>query len=119
MIYLGGILCCENCFCVGDVVVCVLWNLFIDIVFILVFCWGFCGILILDEDKVVVKWVVSEVSSKCVLLVDVLKYGKIVIYLVLFFIDFDVVIIDIGLVFIVYEELVIKEIELIIVLILC
>lgn len=62
IIYIGGVVCWENWLCVGEVVVMFLCGLMIDQVFIFVFFWSVCGILMLVEDKVMVKWVVVSVS---------------------------------------------------------
>ncbi|MFV8767005.1 DeoR family transcriptional regulator, partial [Yersinia enterocolitica] len=114
MIHSGGTLCRENRSCVGDAAARALRNLSIDIAFISASCWGPRGISTPDEDKVVVKRAVSEVSSKRVLLADASKYGKIATYLALPLTDFDAVITDTGLASTAHEELATKEIELII-----
>lgn len=114
MIHSGGTLCRENRYCVGDAAARALRNLSIDIAFISASCWGPRGISTPDEDKVVVKRAVSEVSSKRVLLADASKYGKIATYLALPLTDFDAVITDTGLASTAHEELATKEIELII-----
>lgn len=64
IIYIGGVVCWENCFCVGEVVVIMLCSLMIDQVFIFVLLWSVWGIFMLVEDKVMVKWVIVSVSCQ-------------------------------------------------------
>lgn len=49
--------------------------LVIDMVFIFVSGWDSCGIFIFDENKVIVKEIVSQVSVRSILLCDSLKYN--------------------------------------------
>ena len=94
MIHTGGSLCRENRSCVGEAAARALQNLSIDIAFISASCWGLRGIFTPDEDKVMVKRMVAEVSSKRVLLSDSSKYNKIATFLALPLDNFDAIITD-------------------------
>jgi DeoR/GlpR family transcriptional regulator of sugar metabolism len=97
MLHTGGMLCRDNRSCVGEMAAQSLRNLSIDIAFISASCWGPRGLFTPDENKVVVKRTISEVSNKRVLLSDSSKYGCIATYMALPLSSFDLVISDSGL----------------------
>lgn len=94
VIHTGGTVCRENRSCVGESAACSLRHLAIDIAFISASCWGPRGLFTPDEDKVMVKQAVSEVSSKRVLLSDSSKYNRIATFLALPLESFDRVVTD-------------------------
>lgn len=94
VIHTGGSICRENRSCVGHSTATALRQLAIDIAFISASCWGARGIYTPDEDKVIVKQAVNEVSTKRVLLSDSSKYNKIATWLALPLSTFDVIITD-------------------------
>ena len=94
VIHTGGTLCRENRSCVGDAAARTLRQLAIDIAFISASCWGPRGIFTPDEDKIIVKQTVNEVSSKRVLLSDSSKYNKIATFLALPLSTFDNIVTD-------------------------
>ncbi|MSE16514.1 DeoR family transcriptional regulator [Pantoea agglomerans] len=94
VIHTGGTVCRENRSCVGESAARSLRHLAIDIAFISASCWGPRGLFMPDEDKVMVKQAVSEVSSKRVLLSDSSKYNRIATFLALPLESFDRVVTD-------------------------
>ncbi|WNN35868.1 DNA-binding transcriptional repressor YgbI [Pantoea agglomerans] len=94
VIHTGGTVCRENRSCVGESAARSLRHLAIDIAFISASCWGPRGLFTPDEDKVMVKQAVSEVSSKRVLLSDSSKYNRIATFLALPLESFDRVVTD-------------------------
>jgi len=94
VIHTGGTVCRENRSCVGESAARSLRHLAIDIAFISASCWGPRGLFTPDEDKVMVKQAVSEVSSKRVLLSDSSKYNRIATFLALPLGSFDRVVTD-------------------------
>ncbi|MEN4701860.1 DNA-binding transcriptional repressor YgbI [Pantoea agglomerans] len=94
VIHTGGTVCRENRSCVGESAARSLRHLAIDIAFICASCWGPRGLFTPDEDKVMVKQAVSEVSSKRVLLSDSSKYNRIATFLALPLESFDRVVTD-------------------------
>jgi len=114
MIHTGGSLCRENRSCVGESAAQALRHLSIDIAFISASCWGLRGLYTPNEDKVVVKRTITEVSSKKILLSDISKYGKIATYLAVPLSVFDVVITDDDLPAAAHVELDKRGIELIV-----
>ena len=94
VIHTGGTVCRENRSCVGGSAARSLRHLAIDIAFISASCWGPRGLFTPDEDKVMVKQAVSEVSSKRVLLSDSSKYNRIATFLALPLESFDRVVTD-------------------------
>ncbi|MDY0997629.1 DNA-binding transcriptional repressor YgbI [Pantoea agglomerans] len=94
VIHTGGTVCRENRSCVGESAARSLHHLAIDIAFISASCWGPRGLFTPDEDKVMVKQAVSEVSSKRVLLSDSSKYNRIATFLALPLESFDRVVTD-------------------------
>lgn len=94
VIHTGGTVCRENRSCVGEAAARSLRHLAIDIAFISASCWGPRGLFTPDEDKVMVKQAVSEVSSKRVLLSDSSKYNRIATFLALPLESFDRVVTD-------------------------
>ena len=94
MIHTGGTVCRENRSCVGESAARSLRNLAIDIAFISASCWGPRGLFTPDEDKVMVKQAVCDVSSKRVLLSDSSKYNRIATFLALPLERFDQVVTD-------------------------
>ncbi|AZI51570.1 MULTISPECIES: DNA-binding transcriptional repressor YgbI [Pantoea] len=94
VIHTGGTVCRENRSCVGESAARSLRQLAIDIAFISASCWGPRGLFTPDEDKVMVKQAVSEVSSKRVLLSDSSKYNRIATFLALPLESFDRVVTD-------------------------
>lgn len=114
MIHTGGTLCRENRSCVGEAAAQALRNLSIDIAFVSASCWGPRGLSTPDEDKVVVKRAICEVSSKRVLLSDSSKYGKIATFMALPLNVFDSVISDAHLPAAARDELNKNNVELIV-----
>ena len=94
VIHTGGTVCRENRSWVGESAARSLRHLAIDIAFISASCWGPRGLFTPDEDKVMVKQAVSEVSSKRVLLSDSSKYNRIATFLALPLESFDRVVTD-------------------------
>ena len=94
VIHTGGTVCRDNRSCVGESAARSLRHLAIDIAFISASCWGPRGLFTPDEDKVMVKQTVSEVSSKRVLLSDSSKYNKIATFLALPLARFDSIVTD-------------------------
>lgn len=94
VIHTGGTVCRKNRSCVGESAARSLRHLAIDIAFISASCWGPRGLFTPDEDKVMVKQAVSEVSSKRVLLSDSSKYNRIATFLALPLESFDRVVTD-------------------------
>ena len=94
VIHTGGTVCRENRSCIGESAARSLRHLAIDIAFISASCWGPRGLFTPDEDKVMVKQAVSEVSSKRVLLSDSSKYNRIATFLALPLESFDRVVTD-------------------------
>ncbi|EIX9516934.1 DeoR/GlpR transcriptional regulator [Klebsiella pneumoniae] len=94
MLHTGGMLCRENRSCVGEATAFALRNLCIDIALVSASSWSNQGLSTPDENKVAVKRAVREVSSKCILLSDSSKYGKVATWRALPLNAFDEIIID-------------------------
>lgn len=94
IIHTGGTVCRENRSCVGDAAAQALHNLFIDLAFISASSWSMRGLSTPSENKVAVKKAIVDASSRCILLCDTSKYGKVATYLALPISVFDAIITD-------------------------
>ncbi|PIJ52024.1 DeoR family transcriptional regulator [Erwinia sp. OLTSP20] len=94
MLHTGGMLCRENRSCVGEATAQALRNICIDIAFVSASCWNTGGLCTPDENKVAVKRAARAASSKCILLSDSSKYGKVATWRALPLNEFDEIITD-------------------------